>query len=90
MSKRAVHKATRHIAHKVGCHKDIEQKTTGSDIPFKALVHLGILRGKLKRGELSMDQVASLLAEGQNGGGPNRKERRRLARAAAAAVKVAA
>lgn len=76
MSKRAVHKAARGIAHKVGCHKDIEQIQTGNHLSFKMLTHLGVLKGKLKRGEIVLEQIPNFLMKGQNGGGPTRKERR--------------
>jgi len=77
MSKRAVHKAARCIERKVGCHESVEKVQTGSNISFGMATHLGVLKGKLKRGEITIEQIPDLLMKGQNGGGPTRRERRR-------------
>lgn len=47
-----------------------------SAVPFKVAVHLGVLRGKLARNEITAEAIPELLTKGQNGGGPTRAERR--------------
>jgi hypothetical protein len=59
-------------------------------VPFKVAAHLGVLRGKLARKEITADALPELLALGQNGGGPTRKERRLPKRLAAKVAQKAA
>lgn len=49
----------------------------GVSVSFKNLTHLGTLKKKIDSGDITKEQLPAILSLGQNGGKPNRKERRK-------------